>query len=172
MKLLRVITLLVLISLFVTTVSAHPGRTDSRGGHYNSSTGEYHYHHGYPAHSHRDIDGDGVDDCPYDFNDKTDHHESRNNSNSSSNTTTSSKPSTEKNSSSEATAPKATFWEILFSILGSVVEAMAIGIGTSYVLSWILVAIWGDEKGCSASIIFFFIIAIIVLCSRIYQIFK
>lgn len=31
---------------------AHSGRTDSNGGHYNRSTGEYHYHHGYPAHQH------------------------------------------------------------------------------------------------------------------------
>ncbi len=28
------------------TVSAHPGRTDSNGGHYDRSTGEYHYHTG------------------------------------------------------------------------------------------------------------------------------
>lgn len=38
---------------------AHSGRTDSSGGHYNRSTGEYHYHHGYPAHQHLN----GV--CPY-----------------------------------------------------------------------------------------------------------
>lgn len=38
---------------------AHSGRTDSNGGHYNRSTGEYHYHHGYPAHQHVN----GV--CPY-----------------------------------------------------------------------------------------------------------
>lgn len=38
---------------------AHSGRTDSNGGHYNRSTGEYHYHHGYPAHQHIN----GV--CPY-----------------------------------------------------------------------------------------------------------
>ena len=46
-------------------VSAHPGRTDSQGGHYDRSTGEYHFHHGYPAHQHVD----GI--CPYDFDDKT-----------------------------------------------------------------------------------------------------
>jgi hypothetical protein len=39
--------------------------TDGNGGHYNSSTGEYHYHHGYPAHSHTN----GV--CPYEYDDKT-----------------------------------------------------------------------------------------------------
>lgn len=39
---------------------AHSGRTDSQGGHYNRKTGEYHFHHGYPAHDHPG----GV--CPYD----------------------------------------------------------------------------------------------------------
>ena len=37
----------------------------------NHSTGEYHYHHGYSAHDHYDMDGDGNVDCPYDFNDQT-----------------------------------------------------------------------------------------------------
>lgn len=44
---------------------AHPGGTDGSGGHYNRSTGEYHYHHGHSAHDHVD----GV--CPYDYDDKT-----------------------------------------------------------------------------------------------------
>ena len=34
------------IFLFTFTVYSHPGRTDSNGGHYNRSTGEYHYHNG------------------------------------------------------------------------------------------------------------------------------
>ena len=55
---------LIAISMCVA-VSAHPGRTDSNGGHYNRSTGEYHYHHGYPEHQHTN----GV--CPYDYDDKT-----------------------------------------------------------------------------------------------------
>lgn len=49
------------------SASAHPGRTDANGGHYDSSTGEYHYHHGYPAHQHTN----GI--CPYDFDDQTEH---------------------------------------------------------------------------------------------------
>lgn len=56
---------------FAGPALAHSGRTDSQGGHYDSETGEYHYHHGYPAHQHYDIDGDGKPDCPYDFVDKT-----------------------------------------------------------------------------------------------------
>ena len=27
-------------------IDAHPGRLDSKGGHYNRKTGEYHYHNG------------------------------------------------------------------------------------------------------------------------------
>lgn len=46
-------------------IVAHPGKTDSNGGHYDRSTGEYHYHHGYSAHQHID----GI--CPYEYNDNT-----------------------------------------------------------------------------------------------------
>lgn len=39
------LTALFLVSLFVVqTASPHGGRTDSNGGHYNRSTGEYHFH--------------------------------------------------------------------------------------------------------------------------------
>ena len=62
MKRLLVLVLALLLSL---PVLAHSGRTDSKGGHYNRSTGEYHYHHGYPAHQHEG------GECPYDFDDRT-----------------------------------------------------------------------------------------------------
>lgn len=67
------------------TASAHPGRTDSSGGHRDSSTGEYHYHHGYEAHQHYDMDGDGDIDCPYNFNDQTTHSPGSSSSSSNSN---------------------------------------------------------------------------------------
>ena len=67
-KLLIAITLCLSLSV---VVSAHPGRTDQNGGHTDHNTGEYHYHHGYPAHQHYDMDGDGRLDCPYLFDDKT-----------------------------------------------------------------------------------------------------
>ena len=38
---------------------AHTGNTDAYGGHIDWTTGEYHYHHGYPAHYHTDSV------CPY-----------------------------------------------------------------------------------------------------------
>ena len=56
---------LLLVALMAFTGSAHSGGTDAYGGHYDKSTGEYHYHHGYPAHKH--IGGE----CPYDFDDDT-----------------------------------------------------------------------------------------------------
>lgn len=45
--------------LLPLTAFAHPGRTDSQGGHHDYQKGSYHYHHGYPAHDHPG----GV--CPY-----------------------------------------------------------------------------------------------------------
>lgn len=50
---------LAILVLLLIPVSAHSGGTDAAGGHYNHSTGEYHYHHGHPAHQHIN----GV--CPY-----------------------------------------------------------------------------------------------------------
>lgn len=43
---------LIFCSLLAVTSSGHSGDTDEYGGHYNTETGEYHYHHGYPAHQH------------------------------------------------------------------------------------------------------------------------
>ena len=61
----RTVILIFILLLLLPTISAHPGRTDSNGGHTNHSTGEYHYHHGYEAHQH--INGT----CPFNFDDKT-----------------------------------------------------------------------------------------------------
>lgn len=56
----RIVVLIVALLLIIcSSARAHSGRTDSQGGHYNHSTGEYHFHHGYPEHQHPD----GV--CPY-----------------------------------------------------------------------------------------------------------
>lgn len=71
-KLSKIFFFFLIITLsFSLSASAHSGRTDGNGGHYNRSTGEYHYHHGYPAHDHYDMDGNGTIDCPYDFKDQT-----------------------------------------------------------------------------------------------------
>ena len=60
-----------LVVVLASVAVLHSGKTDSRGGHFNHSTGEYHYHHGYSAHDHYDMDGDGIVDCPYTFKDNT-----------------------------------------------------------------------------------------------------
>ena len=59
--------------ILIIAVSAHSGRTDSKGGHTDHSTGQYHYHHGYSAHQHTN------GECPYDFKDKTNHSSSNSN---------------------------------------------------------------------------------------------
>lgn len=56
---------LLTVFLLSTVAFAHPGQTNADGGHYDRSTGEYHYHHGYPAHQHTG------GQCPYDFDDRT-----------------------------------------------------------------------------------------------------
>ena len=64
-KLYLIIVIALLIIHIPLNNFAHKGRTDSNGGHYNRSTGEYHYHHGYGPHQHID----GI--CPYEYDDKT-----------------------------------------------------------------------------------------------------
>lgn len=93
--------LLAFLLLLSPTVLAHSGKTDANGGHYDRSTGEYHYHHGYQAHQHYDMDGDGVADCPYDFDDKTD-HSSRSDSGSSRSVQSTPRPSPKKSDDSKA----------------------------------------------------------------------
>ena len=56
------ITIIALLTILPSVSYAHQGRTDSSGGHYNRSTGKYHYHHGYSAHQHVN----GI--CPYEDN--------------------------------------------------------------------------------------------------------
>lgn len=65
---------ILIVSFVAAFTLLHGGRTDGDGGHYVGGSGDYHYHHGYPAHDHYDIDGDGTVDCPYDFDDKTNHN--------------------------------------------------------------------------------------------------
>lgn len=86
LKIISYVVLCAAMCLFIIVASAHSGKTDSYGGHYDNSSGEYHYHHGYSAHQHEDIDGDGIVDCPFDFDDKTNHNDSYNNDTVSDNT--------------------------------------------------------------------------------------
>lgn len=52
----NIIFVLFLLFALSISVSAHPGRTDSNGGHYNRDTGEYHYHNGEYAGQNQDND--------------------------------------------------------------------------------------------------------------------
>ena len=52
-KLLSVMICFILVFSFSTTALAHPGRTDANGGHYDRSTGIYHYHNGGGSSSSR-----------------------------------------------------------------------------------------------------------------------
>ena len=56
------LSIIICISLLfsLTTSFSHSGGTDAKGGHYNRTTGEYHYHHGEGPHQHED------GKCPYD----------------------------------------------------------------------------------------------------------
>lgn len=71
MKLMRIFVLVAFsaVLLLPSSAHAHSGRTDSHGGHHDynnvSGLGDYHYHHGHPAHLHTN----GV--CPYAFDDRT-----------------------------------------------------------------------------------------------------
>lgn len=100
--------IVLVILLFTITISAHSGKTDSYGGHYDNSSGEYHYHHGYPAHDHYDMDGDGDIDCPYDFKDNTSHSNSSKNNN---------KSETNKPEANSKPSNKLTFGDIVVMIL-------------------------------------------------------
>lgn len=70
-KAILIASIVAVVISFALSVYAHSGKTDANGGHIDYDTGEYHYHHGYPAHDHYDIDEDGDLDCPYDFDDRT-----------------------------------------------------------------------------------------------------
>lgn len=88
---------ILLIVIFLSfSASAHSGKTDSDGGHWDNNTGEYHYHHGYPAHQHTN------GECPYDFKDNIKHTEKSNYNYNYSYTTTTATTTANKSSSSDA----------------------------------------------------------------------
>lgn len=107
---------------FSTVAYAHSGKTDSSGGHYDHSSGEYHYHHGYSAHSHYDMDGDGDIDCPYNFEDKTNHDNTSNNDSDTEHIVTGSKPSVK------------TILKKIFSIIGFSILAALVGLSSGILI--------------------------------------
>jgi hypothetical protein len=140
---------LFLLSLFLPIRAyAHAGRTGVDGGHIDSETGEYHYHHGYPAHDHNDIDGDGIADCPYDFDDKTDHEFGNGGGATSNNSGIGGSDIPENNAK-----PSKTVWNIISTIFENLFLGIVIWISSSYFLSFFFFLIFGDDQGCSVSLI-------------------
>ncbi len=117
-----------LISL-VIPVFAHPGSLDENGGHYDRSTGEYHYHHGYSAHQHTN------GECPYDFhyNVDDDYNPNKNSSSSSSSSYTPTEPTT-KNSKYNPDADSSHFDQNTLPII------IGIGLGSliSLFTAWVI----------------------------------
>lgn len=154
----RVLLICFAVSLLVATVFAHPGGTDGSGGHRNHSTGDYHYHHGYSAHDHYDMDGDGILDCPYDFDDKTDHSNSGSNG-IASGTDTSTKPVTQKTTSK---SKQISLSKIISEIFEVLLGAIAIWIFSLCFLTHICFALFGEDRGCSVSVVLSAVIAVSV----------
>ena len=113
MKIVKTTALCLFVFLTVIAlalpVQAHSGRTDSSGGHYDSNTGKYHYHHGYPAHQHTG----GV--CPYESKDKTSHFSGSSSGNSS--------------KKSEETSPQQSSVESTTAVAKKTAQAANSGIG-------------------------------------------
>jgi len=138
LKKLKIIVLILFCTLFIsfslTTIYAHKGRTDSNGGHYNRSTGEYHYHHGHSAHQHPN----GI--CPY-----------SNNTNKDDNTTTSIPPSSksyENNTTKDETSNKSSsknYNEIIEKIQEE--EKTNTKNNDNGFLGWLCFAIFGSITG-------------------------
>ena len=106
-KLLIILALIIVLSVVTITVSGHPGRTDSDGGHYDRTTGKYHWHHGTSAHQHYDMDGDGDLDCPHSFKDNTETNiNTESTTETNSNTESTNEQPTEQSSPDVSTAQK------------------------------------------------------------------
>lgn len=138
MRLLKVLIAIALCLSLSVVVYAHSGRTDSQGGHMNHSTGEYHYHHGFSAHQHYDKDGDGILDCPYDFNDKTGSSSSsgKPSSKTPSKSTVKAESSTPKPANSKKNSNLYEIWEFLM-ILVYIFGFLAVPV----VVSWFLLLV-------------------------------
>lgn len=149
--------LALIVASLTLGVNAHPGKTDGSGGHTDHNTGEYHYHHGYSAHDHYDMDSDGDVDCPYDFDDKTNHSSGEGSAISPSIGDTNKLDSQENDSKSE----KVSIGGVVFATLECLLLAVAIWISSSYFLSYIFMLIFGEDRGCSISMISGAVITII-----------
>lgn len=164
-RLLLCIILLVFMHISAFIVVAHPGRTDTNSGHTDHGTGEYHYHHGYPAHDHYDMDDDGVLDCPYNFDDKTNHESGG--SNVLENTTTA--PSEPIGVENDAVSKRVTVGDVLKAMLIWLLPSVALGLVTSYFLFYIFSIFLGSDVGCSLIWFSFILISIVSYIWLLYS---
>ena len=105
---------LVVLFLFSSALLAlaHPGNTDIRGGHRDSDTGIYHYHHGYPAHQHPN------GECPYNFEDKSSSYGSNSSNDFYSTTESSAARTTAKTTKpTDKESDNMSFWIVLLTLL-------------------------------------------------------
>jgi hypothetical protein len=141
MRLKKMIAIVLCSSLSVVAF-AHPGRTDSQGGHYNHSTGEYHYHHGYSEHQHSDRDGDGTLDCPYRIIGSLGSSSGSSSSSSKSGTITKKKTDSSEKSTSSSKKEKKSLPDIAIYAI-----AIAVVFGPGFVVDFVKDAIQrGKEK--------------------------
>ena len=104
------------------------------------------------------MDGDGDMDCPYDFKDKTSRSPG-NNSKVSPNIVDTPKSDTQK---SNAKPSKTSLADIAFTIFEVLLQGIGIWFFASYFLSYIFFFLFGDDQGCSISMIVGAVIAIVV----------
>ena len=126
-KISLIMILTILCFTFSTVAFAHPGNTDSNGGHYGPDG--YHYHHGYPTHQHEN------GECPYDFDDKTGWNSGSSSSGSSHTSKTTSSNSVNTNTEAKN---QSQFDFILEIVLAFIFVAYPISLGCSFLLfGWI-----------------------------------
>ena len=136
-------------------VEAHSGRTDSNGGHYDRSDGSYHYHHGYSAHQHKN----GV--CPYEFDDKTDYGTNSGNIDSD-------EKSIINTIDLEDDKNSVTFWDVLIAMLTQLIPAVGCGLFGAYILSYVWLFVFGENKGC---LITWISAAVLFVCAYIWLVY-
>lgn len=115
---------------------AHPGRTNSAGAHKDSSTGEYHYHHGYSAHLHTN------GECPYDFKDRTGINSGTSGSSSSSTSTYTGPTNKWIVNTGSANSSSKSKEEVLPVTFGNIIML----IGAGFALGIVLLALYARKK--------------------------
>jgi hypothetical protein len=135
----KIIAIVIFILLIIVTPIlsyAHSGRTDSNGGHYNHSDGSYHYHHGYPEHSHPN------GKCPY-RSENTDNSENE----------------------YDYEEESSTFWDALksiFSVIWNFISAALVSGFYSFAVGCCFMDFMHSRKGKIKTLILFIVLTIVL----------